>query len=162
MEANPEACEASVEKSLSMVTSLNPHIGYEKAAQLAKEAFKTGKTIRELCLEKKILPESTLKERRPVQHDRAARLRKPVQPGKGSIRTPSGKVNRLHRVHVRPEAADLVALELGQLERPAPDERLAGIAPATSAERPFAGRSRKLSAALRSRSRRCESRRSRR
>jgi fumarate hydratase class II len=62
MEANAEACEASVEKSLSMVTSLNPLIGYEKAAQLAKEAFKTGKTIRELCLEKKILPESTLNE----------------------------------------------------------------------------------------------------
>ena len=41
MEANAEACEASVEKSLSMVTSLNPHIGYEKAAALAKEAFKT-------------------------------------------------------------------------------------------------------------------------
>jgi fumarate hydratase class II len=62
MEANPEACEASVEKSLSMVTSLNPLIGYEKAAQLAKEAFKTGKTIRQLCLEKKILPESALNE----------------------------------------------------------------------------------------------------
>jgi len=62
MEANPEACEASVEKSLSMVTSLNPLIGYEKAAQLAKEAFKTGKTIRELCREKNILPEATLNE----------------------------------------------------------------------------------------------------
>ncbi len=48
MEANAEACEASVEKSLSMVTSLNPLIGYEQAAALAKEAFKTGKTIREL------------------------------------------------------------------------------------------------------------------
>jgi fumarate hydratase class II len=45
-----------------MVTSLNPHIGYEKAAQLAKEAFKTGKTIRELCIEKSILPEATLNE----------------------------------------------------------------------------------------------------
>ena len=62
IEANEEACEASVEKSLSMVTSLNPHIGYEKAAQLAKEAFKTGKTIRELCREKAILPEATLNE----------------------------------------------------------------------------------------------------
>ena len=62
MEANPEACEASVEKSLSMVTSLNPHIGYERAAALAKEAFKTGKTIRELCREQGILPEATLKE----------------------------------------------------------------------------------------------------
>ncbi|MDA0836052.1 MAG: class II fumarate hydratase [Planctomycetota bacterium] len=60
MEANPEACDASVEKSLSMVTSLNPHIGYEKAAALAKEAFKSGKTIRELCTEQNILPPETL------------------------------------------------------------------------------------------------------
>lgn len=60
MEANIAACEASVEQSLSMVTSLNPLIGYEKAAQLAKEAFATGKTIRDLCREKKILPEETL------------------------------------------------------------------------------------------------------
>ncbi|MCA9026102.1 MAG: class II fumarate hydratase [Planctomycetaceae bacterium] len=62
LEANVEACEASVEKSLSMVTSLNPHIGYEKAAALAKEAFKTGKTIRELCTEQNILPADVLKE----------------------------------------------------------------------------------------------------
>jgi fumarate hydratase class II len=60
MEPNEEACEASVEKSLSMVTSLNPHIGYEKAAALAKEAFKTGKTIRELCQEKKVLADDVL------------------------------------------------------------------------------------------------------
>jgi fumarate hydratase class II len=62
MEANPEACNAAVEKSLSMVTSLNPYIGYEKAAQLAKEAFQTGKTIRELCREKKILSDAQLDE----------------------------------------------------------------------------------------------------
>jgi fumarate hydratase, class II len=60
MEANREACEASVEKSLAMVTSLNPHIGYERAAALAKEAFKTGKTIRQLCEEQKILPKEVL------------------------------------------------------------------------------------------------------
>ncbi len=60
LEANVEACEAGVEKSLSMVTSLNPLIGYEKAAQLAKEAFKSGKTIRELCQEQKILEEDVL------------------------------------------------------------------------------------------------------
>jgi fumarate hydratase class II len=62
MQANTEACEASVEKSLSMCTSLNPLIGYENAAALAKEAFKSGKTIRELCLEQDILPEDTLAE----------------------------------------------------------------------------------------------------
>jgi fumarate hydratase class II len=62
MEANIEVCESFVEQSLSMCTSLNPYIGYEKAAKLAKEAFKTGKTIRELCLEQGILPEETLKK----------------------------------------------------------------------------------------------------
>jgi fumarate hydratase class II len=60
MEANAEACEASIERSLALVTALNPIVGYEQAAALAKEAFKTGKTIRELCLEKKILPEDEL------------------------------------------------------------------------------------------------------
>ncbi len=62
MEANEEACEAAVEQSLSMVTSLNPYIGYEKASKLAKQAFAEGKTIRELCIEEEILPEETLTE----------------------------------------------------------------------------------------------------
>jgi fumarate hydratase class II len=62
MEDNPQSCAAAVEQSLSMCTSLNPLIGYEQAAKLAKEAFATGQTIRELCQEKKILPEETLKE----------------------------------------------------------------------------------------------------
>ena len=62
MEANVEKCESFVEESLSMVTSLNPHIGYMKASALAKEAFHSGKTIRQLCLEQEILPEETLQE----------------------------------------------------------------------------------------------------
>jgi fumarate hydratase class II len=62
MEANREACLAGVEKSLSMVTGLNPYIGYQQAAALAKEAFATGKTIRELCREKKILPDDQLEQ----------------------------------------------------------------------------------------------------
>jgi len=62
LEANPVACEAAVEQSLSMSTSLNPLIGYEKASKLTKEAFASGKTIRELCQEQGILPEDTLRE----------------------------------------------------------------------------------------------------
>jgi len=62
LEPNGEACEAAVEQSLAMATALNPKIGYEAAAALAKEAFKTGKTIRELCVEKEILPPGELKE----------------------------------------------------------------------------------------------------
>ena len=62
MSANIEICASFVEKSLSMVTSLNPYIGYEKASELAKTAFKTGKTIRELCLEQEVLDADTLAE----------------------------------------------------------------------------------------------------
>ncbi|MDA1050415.1 MAG: class II fumarate hydratase [Planctomycetota bacterium] len=62
MEANEKACEAAVEQSLSMVTSLNPHLGYEKTSALAKKAFKEDKTIRELCREEGVLPENTLNE----------------------------------------------------------------------------------------------------
>ena len=62
LEANTEVCEAAVEQSLSMVTSLNPYIGYEQAARLAKDAFASGETIRSLCREQGILPESTLRE----------------------------------------------------------------------------------------------------
>ena len=62
LEANPEVCHEAVEKSLAMVTGLNPYIGYERAAALAKEAFKTGKTIRELCREHKVLPEDQLEK----------------------------------------------------------------------------------------------------
>lgn len=62
MEANPETCDAAVEKSLAMVTSLNPLIGYRRAAEVAKKAFLTGKTIREICREEGILPENTLRD----------------------------------------------------------------------------------------------------
>ncbi len=60
LEANEAACEAAVEQSLSMSTSLNPLIGYEQAAKLVKEAFASGKTIRELAKEKQILDEAQL------------------------------------------------------------------------------------------------------
>ena len=53
---------------------LNPYIGYERAAALAKEAFKTGKTIRELCREKNVLPEGpTRRGARPLADDASHR-----------------------------------------------------------------------------------------
>jgi fumarate hydratase class II len=62
LEANEAKCREGVEKSLSMATALNPYIGYEKAAAIAKEAFKTGKTVREVCLEQNIFPPDKLAE----------------------------------------------------------------------------------------------------
>jgi fumarate hydratase class II len=60
LRANKERCNELVEYSMAMVTSLAPIIGYDKAAEIAKESSKTGKTVRELCREKNILPEAEL------------------------------------------------------------------------------------------------------
>jgi fumarate hydratase class II len=51
-----------VELSMAMVTSLAPKIGYDRAAEIAKESAATGKTVRELCLSKKVLPEAELNQ----------------------------------------------------------------------------------------------------
>src|SRR5471030_1807389 len=61
MAANKAACEKQVEWSMAMVTSLNPMIGYETAAVIAKEVFKVGKTVRDLCLDK--IKAGTLKKK---------------------------------------------------------------------------------------------------
>ena len=60
LEVNDERCRQLIDQSLMMVTSLAPKIGYEQAAAFAKEAFDTGKTIRELCRERKMLPDKEL------------------------------------------------------------------------------------------------------
>ena len=57
---NVERCAELVEYSMAMVTSLAPIIGYDKAAEIAKESAKTGRTVREICREMQILPEDEL------------------------------------------------------------------------------------------------------
>jgi len=58
--ANKERCNELVEYSMAMVTSLAPIIGYDRAADIAKESAKTGKTVRELCRAQQVLPEAEL------------------------------------------------------------------------------------------------------
>jgi fumarate hydratase class II len=60
IKANKETAEAYVEISLSMATALAPRIGYDKAAEIAKESVRTGKTVREICRENQVLPEDEL------------------------------------------------------------------------------------------------------
>ncbi|MEZ4267654.1 MAG: class II fumarate hydratase [Myxococcota bacterium] len=60
MVANREGAEGYVEWSLSMVTSLAPVIGYDKAADIAKRSVKEKKTVRALALEMGVLPEAEL------------------------------------------------------------------------------------------------------
>ena len=58
--ANREACAGYIEKSLALVTALVPEIGYDRAAAVAKKAYESGKTIREIAIEEKILPEDKI------------------------------------------------------------------------------------------------------
>ncbi len=55
-------CAELIEGSLAMCTSLVPVIGYDASAALAKQAFKEGKTVRQLALEKNLLPAARLNE----------------------------------------------------------------------------------------------------
>lgn len=57
---NKERCRELIEQSLAMVTSLVPVIGYDKATAVAKEAYQTGKTVRELLTEKKTLSKAEI------------------------------------------------------------------------------------------------------
>jgi fumarate hydratase class II len=58
--ANKERCRELIELSMAMATSLAPKIGYDRAAEIAKESAKTGRTVREIAREKKVLPEKEL------------------------------------------------------------------------------------------------------
>ncbi|MHB8604047.1 MAG: class II fumarate hydratase [Thermoplasmatota archaeon] len=71
--ANREHALSYVEKSISMATALNPLIGYDKAAAIAKESAKTGRTVREIAYEKSGLTRK--------QVDDALDPRKQTEPG---------------------------------------------------------------------------------
>jgi len=62
IQANEERSNEMIEKSLALCTALAPEIGYDAAAAIAKESQKTGKTVREIALKKKIMPPARLKE----------------------------------------------------------------------------------------------------
>lgn len=62
VQADSERAEAFVEQSLAMGTALVPDIGYERAAELVKEAYRTGRTIRDVAREKSGIPEERLRE----------------------------------------------------------------------------------------------------
>ena len=60
LQANRQRAEALIENSLAMVTALSPRLGYEAAAKIAKEAYETGKTVRQVAHEHQVLPDEEL------------------------------------------------------------------------------------------------------
>ena len=55
LNANVERCRELVEKSVGIVTAINPHVGYETATSIAKEAIQTGRSVRDICTERGVL-----------------------------------------------------------------------------------------------------------
>jgi aspartate ammonia-lyase len=60
--ANKDKCREHVERSTSIATFLVPHIGYDASANIAKESLKTGKSVVDIVLEKKLLTRDKLNE----------------------------------------------------------------------------------------------------
>ncbi|MFC5557735.1 aspartate ammonia-lyase [Ureibacillus thermophilus] len=62
IQANEERMKEYVERSIGIITAINPHVGYETAAKLAREAYLTGESIRDLCIKYDVLTEEQLNE----------------------------------------------------------------------------------------------------
>ena len=59
---NEEVLARNMETTVGIVTALNPVLGYEKATELAAEAYRSGKGLLEIIREKKVLTEEQIKE----------------------------------------------------------------------------------------------------
>ena len=120
--ANRAHCQRSAEATVSLATALNPYIGYAKAAELAKDAVRTGRTITELALERRLLDPKQLRQilnpRRmtepapPVEAARAAtgrsvrsaRKAKPKPPAKGKKKAkPKSKPKAKPKARAKPK-----------------------------------------------------------
>ena len=73
LKVNRKRIEAQNEHSLALATALAPFIGYDRAAEIAKESHRTGRTVREIAREQRVLPDDEL--------DRALDLRRQTEPG---------------------------------------------------------------------------------
>lgn len=62
IEANEQRARELVERNAIIVTALNPHIGYDNGARIAKESVATGRSVRELVLEAGLMSEEELDE----------------------------------------------------------------------------------------------------
>ena len=60
--ANETRCRYFVENSVGIITAICPYVGYQKAAEIAKEAIKTGESVRKLIIEQGILTEEQMDE----------------------------------------------------------------------------------------------------
>lgn len=60
IEANKDKLEKDVEKSVGIITAVNPHLGYEVVSRIAREAILNGESVRDLCIKYDVLTEEEL------------------------------------------------------------------------------------------------------
>jgi aspartate ammonia-lyase len=81
IEANVERCRELLNRSIAVVTALVPHIGYEKATEVAREAAKTGETVQAVVLRLGLMPPEALQAALSTEA-----MTKPGIPGAGKLR----------------------------------------------------------------------------
>lgn len=62
IKAHVEQLEENMNKSLGIITAINPHVGYERATEIAQEAFESGESIRDICERRRILTKEELNQ----------------------------------------------------------------------------------------------------
>ena len=62
LQPNKEQCQEWLDKSVGIVTAMLPHIGYENSAMIAKEAYNTGRPVREVILEKGLISKEQMEK----------------------------------------------------------------------------------------------------
>lgn len=84
--ANIEHCRNMVERSISLVTAINPYVGYEKATEIARTAVETGRSVREICIESGALTETEVDHILDLEN-----LTKPGIAGSNKVYAAAGK-----------------------------------------------------------------------
>jgi aspartate ammonia-lyase len=84
--ANEERCRYYANATISIAAALNPYIGYKAAAEIAQESIRTGRTVTEIALERKLVHRSLLREILDPM-----RMTAPAAPAKISARTNNKK-----------------------------------------------------------------------
>src|SRR5690606_41553640 len=60
--ANEARCAEEIDRCVGVATALNPYIGYDQASQVAKESLATGKPVRQIVIERGLLPKEQVDE----------------------------------------------------------------------------------------------------
>ena len=128
IEANEARCRSLIEESLAMCTALAPEIGYEAAAKIAKDAYKSGKSVRTVAQEQRILPDKRLAELLEIEPISVSRLLDRMEEGGWIERRADASDRRVRTIFPTAKALDAYQVVKGMAGE-VYEEALAGVSP---------------------------------